>query len=52
MVFYRHFDFPQHLFGKLADARTQRVHGTRGIEVKDGHKVLVGDMGAGIDATA
>ena len=45
-------DLPQHLLIDLADRRSQRTDGSRGVEVENRHKVLVGKIAFRLQSAA
>ena len=45
-------DLPQHLLIDLADRRSQRTDGGRGVEVENRHKVLMGKIAFRLQSAA
>ena len=52
MFFDCNLNFPKYLFGHLANAGSQRVHGFGGVEVEHRHKFLIRDIFGGVKAAA
>ena len=45
-------DLPQHLLVQLADCRSQRPNGGRGVEVENSHKIVMAEILFRLQSTA